>query len=77
MAKGYIVPPLENHVPLVLTAYCFVFLKDCPKLDQMTHFRFYRNRLRWLKGGFLQNFKPKTMYKWPQFRYFMKLPILK
>ena len=46
-------PPFENHVPLVLTAYCWVFLKACPKLDHMTHFGFHGNHVRcvsrWLK----------------------------
>ena len=50
---GHIVPPFENHVPLVLTAYCKVFLKACPMLDHMTHFGFHGNYvkcvLRWLK----------------------------
>ena len=43
---GHIVPPLENHVPLVLTAYCKVSLKACPKLDHMTHFGFHGNCFR-------------------------------
>ena len=37
--------PFENHVSLVLTAYCKVFLKACPKLDHMTHFGFHGNCL--------------------------------
>ena len=44
-------PPFENHVPLVLTAYCSVFLKACPKLDHMymTHFCFHGNHFRCFK----------------------------
>ena len=53
--EGHIVPPFENHVPLVLTPYCLVFLKACPKLNHMTHFGFHGNHLSvlmWLKGIF-------------------------
>ena len=60
-ARGYIVPPFENHVPLVLTAYCKVFLKACPKIDHRTDFGFHGNRLGVLKvtqKSFLQ--KPPT-----------------
>ena len=49
-------PPFENDVPLVLTAYYYVFLKACPKLDRMTHFgshgNWFRCFLRWLKTLF-------------------------
>ena len=31
-------PPSENHVPLLLTPYCLVFLEAFLKLDHMTHF---------------------------------------
>ena len=51
----------EKHVPLVLTAYCLVFLKACPKRNHMTQFCFHGYRLsilRWLKIIFLQN--PET-----------------
>ena len=41
--------PFENHVPLLLTPYGLVFLKACPKLAQMTHFRFHGNRLTCFK----------------------------
>ena len=55
-------PPFENHVPLVLTASYFVFLKARPKLDHMTHFGFHGNRFRCFKVAqnsfFLQ--KPPT-----------------
>ena len=37
------------HVPLVLTACCYVFLKACPKLDHMTHFHFHGNRFKCFK----------------------------
>ena len=59
--EGVILPPFENRVPLVLTPYCLLFWKACPKLDHMTHFGFYGNHfkcLRLLKGIFLQ--KPQT-----------------
>ena len=54
-------PPFENHVPLVLTAYYYVFLKACPKLYHMTHFGFHGNHFRYFKVAqvfFLQ--KPLT-----------------
>ena len=41
--RGHIVPPIENHVLLVLTAYYQIFLKVCSKLDHMTHFCFDGN----------------------------------
>ena len=39
-------PPVENRVPLVLTAYRQVFLKACPKLDHITHFGFHGNHVK-------------------------------
>ena len=44
--EGHIVPPFENHVPLVLATYYSVSLKACPKLDHMTHFGFHGNHVR-------------------------------
>ena len=61
--EGHIValPPFENYVPLVLTPYCLVFLKACPKLDHTTHFSFHGNCFRCFKvaqNSFVQ--KPLT-----------------
>ena len=42
-------PPFENYVPLVLTPYCLVFLKACPKLDHMMHFGFHGNHYECFK----------------------------
>ena len=47
--EGTLCPLVENHVPLVLTAYYLVFLKASPKLflkaypklDHRTHFGFH------------------------------------
>ena len=60
---GHIVLPFENHVPLVLTAYCEVFLKACPKLDHMTHFGFHGNWFRCFLGGSKLFFPTKTLTK--------------
>ena len=61
---GHIVPPFGNHVSLVLlTTYCLVFLKVCPKLDHMTHFRFHGHRFKCFKVA--QSYfptKPQTKY---------------
>ena len=74
-------PPFENHVPLVLTAYYKLFLKVCPKLDPMTHFDFHGNCFRCFLGGsklfFYKNLKPKTLHKWHYFWYLMKVKELK
>ena len=60
--QGHVVPPSENHVPPITIPYCLVFLKACPKLDDMTYFSFHgtvSSVLRWLKGIFLQKLQTK------------------
>ena len=49
-------PPFENDVPLVLTAYYYVFLKACPKLDHMAHFGLHGNCFRCFKVAQLSFF---------------------
>ena len=61
-ARGHFVPPFENHVPLVLTAYFSVFLKACPKLNHMTHFGFHGNCLSVFKGP-QKSFSKKALTK--------------
>ena len=61
VARGHIVPPIENQIPLLLTAYYYIFLKACPKLDHMTQFRFHSKTIKCFKvvqNIFLQ--KPQT-----------------
>ena len=45
---GHIVPPFENHVPLILTANYLVVLQASPKLDLMTHLGF-QGMKSWVK----------------------------
>ena len=65
---GALCAPFDNHVPLLLTPYCLVFLIACPKLDHMAHFCFHGNRFKGFKVAeryfFYKNVKPKAMYKW-------------
>ena len=54
--------PFEKLVPLVLTAYYYVFLKACPKLDHMPHFGFHGNLFRCFKVA-QDTFSTKTSYQ--------------
>ena len=77
----HIVPPSENHVPLILTPYCLIFLKVCSMLDHLTHFGFHGNRFKCFKVAlwyfFHKNLKLKTQYKLQRFCNLMEVQILK
>ena len=81
VAWGHIVPPFENHVPLVITAYYLVLLKAGPKLDHMTRFSFHGNHFRCFQvapNSFsCKNLQPNILHKWYYFLYIMKVKQLK
>ena len=73
--------PSENHAHLVLTAYCYVFLEACPKLDQMTNFGFHGKPFQVVLGCskvfFLQKPLTKDTAQMTLFWSLMKVQILK
>ena len=57
-------PLFENHVSLILTTYCLVFLEACLKVDHITYFGSMATDLslsKCLKVIFQQSLKPKTL----------------
>ena len=68
--EGHIVPNFQNHVPLLLTPYCLVFQKACPKLNHMIHVHLHGNRFKCFKVA------QRYFYAKPQIRGILQMAIV-